>query len=67
MNDATLQSFLSNVTQLTEQHEALKKAVSALHKENDLLKQENSALLNQNSDAKIALHQIINQLKEMQA
>lgn len=67
MNNNTLKSFLSNVSQLTNQYEQLKQQMNKITEENRELKQDNYELLTQNSDAKIALHQIIDQLKEMQA
>lgn len=67
MTNPLLQTFFTNVTQLMQEHDRLKQYVCQLHDENKALKQSNNDLLIQNTDAKNTLHQIIDQLKEMQA
>ena len=67
MTNQLLQTFFTNVAQLTHEYAELKQYTCQLHNENKELKQSNNDLLVQNTDAKNALHQIIDQLKEMQA
>tara|TARA_B110000879_G_C11164782_1_gene510662 strand:- start:990 stop:1193 length:204 start_codon:yes stop_codon:yes gene_type:complete len=67
MTNQLLQTFLTNVTRLTHEYDQLKQYTCLLHDENKALKQSNNDLTIQNTDAKNALHQIIDQLKEIQA
>lgn len=67
MTNQLLENFFSNIKQLTQEYEQLKLYAYQLHNENIELKEKNTLLDQQHTEAKHALHQIIDQLKEMQA
>lgn len=66
MTNQLLEKFFSNVNQLSDEYEQLKLYAYQLHNENVALKESNQALTQQNNEAKQTLHQIIDQLKELQ-
>ena len=62
-----LQALFSNIEQLTTQYELLKQHALKVDNENQSLKQENIHLAKQHTEAKLALQQIMEQLKGLQA
>ena len=64
MENDQLQTFLTNVEQLTQQYELLKQHAFKLHDENQTLRQHNCELQSKNANAKSAIHDIIDRLKE---
>jgi len=66
MTNQLLENFFSNVAKLSDEYEQLKLYACQLHDENLALKESNQALTQQNNEAKQTLHQIIEQLKELQ-
>jgi hypothetical protein len=63
-SEEQLQAFLANVEKLTLQYELLKQHALNLQDENQRLKQQNIELISKNADAKTAIHDIIDKLKE---
>jgi regulator of replication initiation timing len=67
MAQKQVQSFLNNIESLTTQYELLKQHALKLDNENKNLKQENNHLAHQHNEAKLALQQIMEQFKGLQA